>query len=180
MHGDDEEKSSAQKQWKLYRQENLAIIATNDAKKAEDERRIAQLLTEQQRIAEERRMLQQKEDSQYEQDIERQKAELMEVALGEREESMVSQVRTTTTALPIDQNALTPEMEARMGLHGNGFQYGAQPVPVPGGKRGSHFGVHESKKLRRDQQRAGGYNSELQYKRNRYEAWNGIAIPYLR
>ncbi|CCI40615.1 hypothetical protein ABG067_002944 [Albugo candida] len=180
VYGDDEEKGRAQKQWKMYRQENLAVIATNDAKKAEEERRISHLLTEQQRIAEERRLLQQKEDSQFEADVERQRAELMEVALGERDENQLTQLRATTTAIPIDQpTVVTAEMEAAMmGIHSAMHDAGPQPVPVPGGKRKSHFGVHESKKMRKDQQRAGGYILDLHYKRNREEAWTGIMFPF--
>ncbi|KAF1781360.1 Zinc finger, RING-type, conserved site [Phytophthora cactorum] len=163
VYGDEAEKAAAQKQWKQYRQENAIVIATNDAKKADEERRIAQLIAEQQRIAEERRQLQQKEDSQFAADLERQKAQLMEVALGERDESDVSKLRATTTAIPIDQ-AVTAEMEAAMMGFQPGVIGGPQPVPVPGGKRGPNFGVNESKKLRRQQQ----------MQRNRTEAWCGI------
>uniref|UniRef100_M4BTY7 MAT1 centre domain-containing protein n=1 Tax=Hyaloperonospora arabidopsidis (strain Emoy2) TaxID=559515 RepID=M4BTY7_HYAAE len=173
VYGNEDERAAAQKQWKQYRQENAISIATNDAKKADEERRIAQLIAEQQRLAEERRQLQQREDSQFEADIERQKAQLMEVALGERDESDVSTLRATTTAIPIDQ-AVTAEMEAAMMGFQPGAMGGAQPVPVPGGKRGPNFGVNESKKLRRQQQLAGGYDPDLHFKRNRTEAWCGI------
>ncbi|KAL7686513.1 putative cdk-activating kinase assembly factor MAT1/Tfb3, Zinc finger, RING/FYVE/PHD-type [Plasmopara halstedii] len=173
VYGDDAEKAAAQKQWKQYRQENAIVIATNDAKKADEERRMAQLIAEQQRLADERRQLQQKEDSQFEADLERQKAQLMEVALGERDESDVSKLRTTTTAIPIDQ-AVTAEMEAAMIGFQPGVIGGPQPVPVPGGKRGPNFGINESKKLRRQQQVAGGYDPDLHFKRNRMEAWYGI------
>jgi CDK-activating kinase assembly factor MAT1 len=175
VYGNEEEKTNAQKQWKQYREENVIVIATNDAKKAEEERRIQQLLNEQQRLAEERRLLQQKEDLQFQADLELQKAQLMEVALGERDEKDVANVRSTTTAIPIDQ-PMTAEMEAAMmgfqpGIVGGG---GPQPTPVPGGKRGPNFGVNESKKLRREQQRAGGYDPDLQFRRNRAEAWCGL------
>lgn len=173
VYGSDEEKSAAQKQWKQYRQENAIAIATNDAKKADEERRIAQLIGEQQRLAEERRLLQQKEDMQFEADLQLQKAQLMEVALGERDEGDVSKLRATTTAVPIDQ-PVTAEMEAAMMGFQPGVVGGPQPVPVPGGKRGPTFGVNETKKLRREQQRAGGYDPELQFKRNRSEAWCGL------
>ncbi|GLE00068.1 hypothetical protein PINS_up008795 [Pythium insidiosum] len=173
VHGDEEQKAAAQKQWKQYRQENAVTIATNDAKKADEERRIAQLISEQQRIAEERRQLQQREDQQFEADVQRQKAQLMEVALGERDEKDVTRLRATTTAIPIDQ-PVTAEMEAAMMGFQPGIVGGPQPIPVPGGKRGPTFGVQESKKLRRDQQRAGGYNPDLQFKRNRAEAWQSL------
>ncbi|RLN49613.1 hypothetical protein BBJ28_00002639 [Nothophytophthora sp. Chile5] len=173
VYGDDVEKAAAQKQWKQYRLENAIAIATNDAKKADEERRIAQLIGEQQRLAEERRQLQQREDSQFEADLELQKAQLMEVALGERDEDDVTKMRATTTAVPIDQ-AVTAEMEAAMMGFQPGVIGGPQPIPVPGGKRGPNFGVNESKKLRREQQLAGGYDPDLQFKRNRSEAWRGI------
>lgn len=173
VYGDEDEKAAAQKQWKQYRLENAIAIATNDAKKADEERRITQLINEQQRLAEERRMLQQREDSQFEADLQRQKAQLMEVALGERDESDVAKLRATTTAIPIDQ-AVTAEMEAAMMGFQPGVLGGPQPIPVPGGKRGPNFGVNESKKLRREQQRAGGFEQELTFKRNRMEAWCGI------
>lgn len=173
VYGDDNEKAAAQRQWKQYRMENAIAIATNDAKKADEERRIAQLINEQQRLAEERRQLQQREDSQFEADLQRQKAQLMEVALGERDESDVTKLRATTTAIPIDQ-AVTAEMEAAMMGFQPGVIGGPQPIPVPGGKRGPNFGVNESKKLRSEQQRAGGYDPGLQFKRNRSEAWCGI------
>jgi CDK-activating kinase assembly factor MAT1 len=118
-------------------------------------------------------MLQQKEDTQFEADLQLQKAQLMEVALGERDEGDVAKLRVTTTAIPIDQ-AVTAEMEAAMMGFQPGVIGGPQPVPVPGGKRGPTFGVNESKKLRRDQQRAGGYDPDVQFKRNRTEAWCGI------
>ncbi|RMX63712.1 hypothetical protein KXD40_004861 [Peronospora effusa] len=173
VYGNEGEKTAAQKQWKQYRQENAISIATNDAKKADEERRMAQLIAEQQRLAEERRQLQQREDSQFEADLERQKAQLMEVALGERDESDVSKLRATTTAIPIDQ-AVTAEMEAAMMGFQPGVIGGPQPVPVPGGKRGPNFAVNESKKLRRQQQLAGGYDPDMHFKRNRSEAWGGI------
>ncbi|TMW67410.1 hypothetical protein Poli38472_011030 [Pythium oligandrum] len=173
VYGDEEEKAAAHKQWKLYRGENAITIATNDARRADEERRIAQLINEQQRLAEERRLLQQKEDMQFEADLQRQKSQLMEVALGERDEKDVTKLRATTTAIPIDQ-AVTAEMEAAMMGFQPGVIGGPQPVPVPGGKRGPTFGVQESKKLRRDQQRAGGYDPDLQFKRNRTEAWQSI------
>uniref|UniRef100_A0AAV1US84 RING-type domain-containing protein n=1 Tax=Peronospora matthiolae TaxID=2874970 RepID=A0AAV1US84_9STRA len=173
VYGNEDERAAAQKQWKQYRQENAILIATNDAKKADEERRIAQLIAEQQRMAEERRQLQQREDSQFEADLELQKEQLMEVALGERDESDVAKLRATTTAIPIDQ-AVTAEMEAAMMGFQPGVIGGPQPIPVPGGKRGPNFGVNESKKLRRQQQLAGGYDPDVHFKRNRTEAWCGI------
>jgi CDK-activating kinase assembly factor MAT1 len=178
VYGDENEKAAANKQWKQYRQENAINIATNDAKKADEERRIAQLIGEQQRLADERRQLQQREDSQYEADVQRQKAQLMEVALGERDEKDVSKLRVTTTAIPIDQ-AVTAEMEAAMMGFQPGMVGGPQPIPVPGGKRGPTFGVQESKKVRRDQQRAGGYDPDLPFKRNRTEAWQSIFFEFV-
>lgn len=97
----------------------------------------------------------------------------MEVALGERDESDVSKLRATTTAIPIDQ-AVTADMEAAMMGFQPGVIGGPQPIPVPGGKRGPTFGVNETKKLRREQQRAGGYDPDMQFRRNRSEAWNSI------
>lgn len=173
VYGDESEKAAAQKQWKQYRMENAIGIATNDAKRADEERRITQLINEQRRLADERRQLQQREDSQFEADLERQKAQLMEVALGERDEGDVAKLRATTTAIPIDQ-AVTAEMEAAMMGFQPGVVGGPQPIPVPGGKRGPKFGVNESKELRREQQRAGGFDPDLSFKRNRSEAWGGI------
>ncbi|CAH0515361.1 unnamed protein product [Peronospora belbahrii] len=65
-------------------------------------------------------------------------------------------------------------MEAAMMGFQPGVIGGPQPIPVPGGKRGPNFGVNESKKLRRQQQLAGGYDPDVHFKRNRSEAWGGI------
>lgn len=170
-YGTEDEKALANKQWKQYRQENAIIIATNDAKKADEERRMTQFFADQQRLIEERRILQLREDNQFESDVMIQKAQLMEVALGERDADDVTPLRATTTAIPIDQ-AVTAQMEAAMIGFQPGMMGGPQPVPVQGGKRGPVSNMTlESKQARRDQQRAGGYDPDLPFRRNRLEAW---------
>ncbi|CEG40712.1 conserved hypothetical protein [Plasmopara halstedii] len=99
IYGDDAEKAASKKQWK--RQENAFVIATNDAKEADEERRMAQIISKLQRLADERRQLQQRGNLRFKADLERQKAQLME-ALGENNESGVFKLRTTTTAISIN------------------------------------------------------------------------------
>ncbi|KDO33762.1 hypothetical protein SPRG_01643 [Saprolegnia parasitica CBS 223.65] len=167
---DEAEKEAAQKKWKQYKMENAILINANDAKKAEEERRVLHMIEEQQRVADERRRLQQKEDNKFQVDLERQKAQLMEVALGERDENDVDEILNPTTAVPIDQ-PLTAEMEAAMMGFQPGVFGGPQPIPVHGGKRGP--GAADSRQLRAEQQRAGGYDPQAASIRNVDEAWCG-------
>jgi len=171
IHGSEEEKAGAQKQWKEYRQENLILIATNDAKKAEEERRAVQQLGEEMRVAQERRLLQHFEDAQHEAEVSLQRQQRMEVALGEREEKDVMQLTRSTTAVPIEQ-PITAEMQAAIMGFQPGVISGPQPVPVQGGLTASS--VPDSKMQRQRQQRAGGYNPSLPFERNQKEAWMGI------
>ena len=120
VNGGEVAKQTAQKKWKDYRNENLIQIASNDARKAEEERRLNQLIAQQQRTNEEQRQLQMKEDAQHTSDVQRRQKQLMEVALGERDQSEVMELRTTTTASAIDAAPLTAEMQAAI----IGFQPG--------------------------------------------------------
>ena len=151
----------------------MILIATNDAKKAEEERRIVQLLNEEARVHTERRTLQMHEDARHEADVDLQRKQLMEVALGEREQEDVVTVTSTTTSVPIDM-PITAEMQAAMMGFQPGHISGPQPVPVPGGKKGSAF--NEDKAVRKRQQRAGGYDPKKTLLRNQNEAWMGILL----
>ncbi|CAK4150610.1 unnamed protein product [Aphanomyces euteiches] len=171
---DDAVKDAANAKWKQYKQENALLISANDAKKAEEERRVLHVIDEQRRVADERRRLQLQEDNKFQADLERQKAQLMEVALGERDEKDVEQVQNPTTAIPIDQ-PLSAEMEAAMmGFQPGVFGGGPQPVPVHGGKKGQ--GAADSRQLRTTQQRAGGYDPQSSINRNVEEAWSGLFL----
>ncbi|RHY29426.1 hypothetical protein DYB32_005146 [Aphanomyces invadans] len=133
---DDAVKDAANAKWKQYKQENSLLINANEAKKAEEERRILHVIEEQRRVADDRRRVQQQEDNKFLMDVQRHKAQLMEVALGERDEKDVEAVVNPTTAIPIDQ-PLSAEMEAAMiGFQPGFFGGGPQPVPVHGGKKG--------------------------------------------
>ncbi|ETW07690.1 hypothetical protein H310_02147 [Aphanomyces invadans] len=171
---DDAVKDAANAKWKQYKQENSLLINANEAKKAEEERRILHVIEEQRRVADDRRRVQQQEDNKFLMDVQRHKAQLMEVALGERDEKDVEAVVNPTTAIPIDQ-PLSAEMEAAMiGFQPGFFGGGPQPVPVHGGKKG--HGAADSKQLRALQQRAGGYDPQTSTNRNVDEAWTGLLI----
>ncbi|KAF0775723.1 hypothetical protein AaE_000577 [Aphanomyces astaci] len=171
---DDAVKDAANAKWKQYKQENTLLINANEAKKAEEERRILHVIEEQRRVTDDRRRVQQQEDNKFQLDVQRQKAQLMEVALGERDEKDVEKIVNPTTAIPIDQ-PLSAEMEAAMmGFQPGFFGGGPQPVPVHGGKKG--HGAADSKQLRALQQRAGGYDPQTSTNRNVEEAWSGVFI----
>lgn len=177
VNGGEVAKQTAQKTWKDYRNENLIQIASNDARKAEEERRLNQLIAQQQRTIEDQRQLQMKEDAQHSADVQQRQKQLMEVALGERDQSEVMELRTTTTATAIDAAPLTAEMQAAMiGFQPGNLVGGPQPQPIPGGKKGPTFGLSESKQVRKEQQRAGGYDIQYQLCRNKSEAWMGLRL----
>lgn len=99
---------------------------------------MAHLIAEQQREMDERRLLQYKENAQLDADLKKHKEQLMEVALGEREESQVMSVGNTAVAV-------TAEMQAAMIGFQPGVITGPQPTPVPGGKKAPGITMaHES------------------------------------
>ncbi|KAF0693611.1 Aste57867_15476 [Aphanomyces stellatus] len=175
---DDAVKEAANTRMKQYKQENALLINANEAKKAEEERRVLHVIEEQRRLADERRRVQAHEDNKFQADVERQKAQLMEVALGERDEKDVEQIANPTTAIPIDQ-PLSAEMEAAMMGFQPGFVGGGpQPVPVHGGKKGQGAAdsYDDRRQLRSLQQRAGGYDPQSSTNRNVEEAWSGVFL----
>ncbi|CEG42295.1 conserved hypothetical protein [Plasmopara halstedii] len=102
-------------------------------------------IVKQQLLADERRHLQQKEDSRFGADRKRQIPQPMKVALEEHDETDVSKLSTTITAIPIIQAVTAKIMK--------GFQPGViggpQFVFVLAGTRGPIFCINESKKLSR-------------------------------
>lgn len=191
MHGDEKLRKERQAEWKSYRQDHLNQIATNDARKAEDERRLIQLLESRERAKEQQRVLQYQEDHMRDSELKIQTKQLMEVALGEREAEDVIQVHTTTTAVPIDE-PINEQMQAAMMGFQPGVFSGPQPQPVVGGKKGLALNANAeryditnytyndqmpfSKEGRKLQQMAGGYDPSLSFQRNKLEAWMGVQL----